>query len=81
LGGRDSLISKFKASLVYRVSSRTAIATQRIRVSKQNKTKQNKKTKRKQTKQNKTEYVMLVLKCQKEMKEDKIILNHITPFL
>jgi hypothetical protein len=36
-------ISEFKASLVYRVSSRTARATQRNPVSKiQNKTKQNK---------------------------------------
>jgi hypothetical protein len=47
LGGRGSQISEFKASLVYKVSSR---ATQRNPVSKtkQNKTKQNK------TKQNKT---------------------------
>jgi hypothetical protein len=41
-------ISEFEASLVYSVSSRTARATQRNPVSKQNKTKQNK------TKQNKT---------------------------
>jgi hypothetical protein len=43
LGGRDRWISEFEASLVYRVSSRTARATQRNPVSK-NKTKQNKKT-------------------------------------
>jgi hypothetical protein len=52
LGGRDRWISEFKASLVYRVSSRTAKATQRNPVSKtkQNKTKQNKtKTKTKTT--------------------------------
>jgi hypothetical protein len=49
LGGRGRQISEFEASLVYRVSSRTARATQRNPVSiKQNKTKQNK------TKQNKT---------------------------
>jgi len=41
LGGRDRWISEFKASLVYRVSSRTARATQRNPVSK--KTKQNKR--------------------------------------
>ena len=41
LGGRDRWISEFEASLVYRVSSRTARATQRNLVSKkQNKTKQ-----------------------------------------
>jgi hypothetical protein len=42
LGGRGRRISEIKASLVYRVSSRTARATQRNPVSKQNKTKQNK---------------------------------------
>jgi hypothetical protein len=49
LGGRGRLISEFKASLVYRVSSRTASrAIKRNPVSKnktkQNKTKQNKKS-------------------------------------
>jgi hypothetical protein len=34
LGGRSRWISEFKASLVYRVSSRTARATQRNPVSK-----------------------------------------------
>jgi hypothetical protein len=47
LGGRGRQISEFKASLVYRVSSRTARTTQRNPVLK---TKQNNKT----TKQNKT---------------------------
>jgi hypothetical protein len=43
LGGRGRQISEFEASLVYRVSSRTARAIQRNPVSKkQNKTKQNK---------------------------------------
>jgi hypothetical protein len=46
LGDRSRQISEFEASLVYRVSSRIARATQRKPVS--NKTKQNK------TKQNKT---------------------------
>jgi hypothetical protein len=56
LGGRGRWISEFEASLVYRVSSRTARATQRNPVSKnKNKTKQKQnknKTKPKQ-KQNK----------------------------
>jgi hypothetical protein len=39
LGGRDWLIPEFEASLVYKVSSRTARATQRNPVSK-NKNKQ-----------------------------------------
>jgi hypothetical protein len=43
LGGRGRWISEFEASLVYRVSSRTARATQRNSVSK-NKTKQKTKT-------------------------------------
>jgi hypothetical protein len=49
LGGRGRRISEFEASLVYRVSSRTARATQRNPVSK-NKTKQNKQTKNKNKK-------------------------------
>jgi hypothetical protein len=43
LGGRGRPISEFEASLVYRVSSRTARATQKNPVSKQNKTKQQQK--------------------------------------
>jgi hypothetical protein len=38
--GRGRRISEFEASLVYKVSSKTARATQRNPVSKQNKTKQ-----------------------------------------
>jgi hypothetical protein len=59
LGGRGRWISEFEASLVYKVSSRTARAIQRNPVSKiqtkpnQTKTKQN-KTKQNKTKQNKT---------------------------
>jgi hypothetical protein len=53
-GGRGRQISEFEASLVYRVSSRTARVIQRNPVSKkQNKTKQN-KTKQNKTKQNQT---------------------------
>jgi hypothetical protein len=51
LGGRDRQISEFEASLVYKVSSRTA-RTQRNPVS--NKTKQN-RTEQNRTEQNRTE--------------------------
>jgi hypothetical protein len=50
--GRGRQISEFEASLVYRVSSRTARATQRNPVSKNKKQKTNKKQNK--TKQNKT---------------------------
>jgi hypothetical protein len=43
--GRGRQISEFKASLVYRVSSRTARATQRNHVSKNQKKKKKKKKK------------------------------------
>jgi hypothetical protein len=46
LGGRGRWISEFEASLVYKVSSRTAKAIQRNPVSK-NKTKQTKKQRNK----------------------------------
>jgi hypothetical protein len=51
LGGRGRWISEFEASLVYRVRSRTARATQRNSAS-ENKTKQT--NKQNKTKQNKT---------------------------
>jgi hypothetical protein len=47
LGGRGRRISEFKASLVYRVSSRTARAIQRNPVSENQKNKQTKKEKKK----------------------------------
>jgi hypothetical protein len=50
LGGRGRQISKFEDSLVYRVSSRTARATQRYPVSKEKQ--KNKKQKQNKTKQN-----------------------------
>ena len=48
MGGKDRRICEFEASLVYRVSSRIAKATQRNPVSKtkQTKTKQNKRKKK-----------------------------------
>jgi nicotinic acid phosphoribosyltransferase len=45
LGGRGSRISEFEASLVYKVSSRTARATQRYPVSKNQKKKKGKERK------------------------------------
>jgi hypothetical protein len=45
LGGRDKGISEFEASLVYRVSSRTARATQRNPVSKKAKEKKKRENK------------------------------------
>jgi hypothetical protein len=56
LGSRDSQISEFEASLVYKVSSRTARAAQRNPVSKKKKKKKkpNKKTKIKNTHTQKT---------------------------
>jgi hypothetical protein len=56
LGGKGRQISDFKASLVYRVSSRTARATQRNPVSKTkqtNKQNQKKKKERKEKQNNK----------------------------
>ena len=49
MGGRDRQISEFEASLVYKVSSRTARATQRNPVLKKQTNKQTKKTKEQQS--------------------------------
>jgi hypothetical protein len=68
LGGRGRQISEFKASLVYRVSSRTARAIQRNPVSKKqkhkNKNKTNKQTKK--TKQSSRPYYQTVVKQEKK---------------
>jgi hypothetical protein len=53
LGGRARRISEFEASLVYKVSSRTARATQRNPVSKKENQKRKKPKKTTTTKQNK----------------------------
>jgi spore germination cell wall hydrolase CwlJ-like protein len=50
LGGRGRRISEFEASLVYKVSSRTARATQRSPVSKTTTTKKKKKKRKKEKK-------------------------------
>jgi hypothetical protein len=69
LGGRGRQISEFEASLVYKVSSRTARAIQRNPVSKKQKTKNKNKNKQqqrqkttKQKNQLKTEGIMNSLK-------------------
>jgi hypothetical protein len=51
LGGRGRRISEFEASLVYKVSSRTARAIQRNPVSKNKKNKQTNKKKQKKQKE------------------------------
>jgi hypothetical protein len=53
LGGRGRRISEFEASLVYRVSSRTARATQRNPVSKNQKPKERKKERKKERREEK----------------------------
>jgi hypothetical protein len=59
LGGRGRQISEFEASLVYRVSSRIARATQRNPVSKSKAKQTNKHTnKTNKTKQNKTKEIV-----------------------
>jgi hypothetical protein len=66
LGGRDRRISEFKASLVYKVSSRTARATQRNPVSKKqnnNNKKKNKNTPKKQKEKKETYVQMCYHKC------------------
>jgi hypothetical protein len=52
LGGRGRRIPEFEASLVYRVSSRTARATQRNPVSENNNNKKKTHTKKKKNKDN-----------------------------
>jgi hypothetical protein len=58
LGGRGRRISEFEASLVYRVSSRTARAIETLSQKTKNKTKQ--KTKTKQNKKTKTKTKKLI---------------------
>jgi hypothetical protein len=55
LGGRGRRISEFEASLVYKVSSRTARATQRNPVSEKEKEKKKKKKRRKRKRKKKNQ--------------------------
>jgi hypothetical protein len=59
LGGRGRQFSEFEASLVYKVSSRIAKATQRNPVSKQT----NKNTNKKKQQKRKTDKNIEVYKC------------------
>jgi hypothetical protein len=68
LGGRGRQIAEFEASLVYRVSSRTARAKQRNPVSKNKTNKQKNKTKQKQKQNNKTNKQKRKEKKRKEKK-------------
>jgi hypothetical protein len=69
LGGRGRQISEFEASLVYRVSSRTARASQKNPVSKKKKKKKKRKKKRKEKKRRekkrKRKEVWLMYECGK----------------
>jgi hypothetical protein len=65
LGGRGRQISEFKVSLVYKVSSRTARATQRNTVSKNQKKKKNKN---KNKKKNYYHFTFLVLMATNSLK-------------
>jgi hypothetical protein len=62
--GRGRRISEFKASLVYKVSSRTARAIQRYPISKNQKKKKEKKKERKEKKRKKKEKKLLFFKLQ-----------------
>jgi hypothetical protein len=61
LGGRGRRISEFEANLVYRVSSRTARATQRNPVSKKQKTKNKNKNKTKNNNNKKIQWLWWLL--------------------
>jgi hypothetical protein len=61
LGGRGRQISEFKASLVYRVNSRTARAIQRNTVSEKKNKKQKTKNKNKTKQNNKNGYYHLYM--------------------
>jgi hypothetical protein len=65
LGGRDRRISEFEASLVYKVSSRTARATQRNPVSKKTKNKKQ-KTKKQKTRDTNIQERGLTLRTRKQ---------------
>jgi hypothetical protein len=75
LGGRGRGISEFKASLVYKVSSRTPRAIQRILVSKNYKNK-NKKKNKKTTKQTKTKKQKQNQTNQTKQKQKKVSITN-----
>jgi hypothetical protein len=61
LGGRGRRISEFKASLVYRVSSRTARATQRNPVSKRKREREKERKREKERERETTKIYVLFL--------------------
>jgi hypothetical protein len=71
LGGRGRWISEFEASLVHKVSSRTARAVQRNPVWKKQKRKQNQKQK---TKQNKVRHAYPQARFPKALKKRCLLL-------
>jgi hypothetical protein len=76
LGGRGRQISEFKDNPVYRVSSRTARATQRNPVSKNQQQQQQQKTKKqtnKKTKQKKADNFYMVILPATYMDPDKCL--------
>jgi hypothetical protein len=78
LGGRGRQISEFKASLVYRVSYRTARATQRNPVSTNKQT--NKQTNN-QTKQNKNDETEQIQQGQGIEQRSRRLSPHLLPFV
>ena len=70
MGGRDRWISEFEASLVYRVISRTARATQRNPVSK----KEKQKTTNKQIKKKRVALVMVSVHSSKTLTKKPCLL-------
>jgi hypothetical protein len=75
LGGRGRWISKFEASLVYKVSSRTARATQGNPVSKNQKTKKQKNQKTKNQKQQQQQQKKTNQTKKKQMKMPHAVRN------
>jgi hypothetical protein len=76
LGGRGKWISEFEASLVYKVSSRTAKATQRNPVSKKQKTKNKKPQKTKNKNKNKK-----TIMAKKQVGEERVYLAYTSTLL
>jgi hypothetical protein len=76
LGSRGRQISEFKASLVYKVSSRKARAIQRNPVSEKNKTKQ-KKNKKKTKKNPKTNKQINKQKTNKQKNSDLLWMGNV----
>jgi hypothetical protein len=79
LGGRGRQISKFEASLVYKVSSRTARAIQRNPVSKKTK-KERKKEREKEREKRREEKRREEKRREEKRREKKKLQNHLYLF-